>query len=524
MGSDRVALRRSIEMDNATTSEEMNSAIKESDEKLDMDHVLIEPSFALRVPANLALRKKVLPIAVKDGNVYVACSVTDPPTLRLIQRYLGMPVVPKLADPESLNRALNRIYGTLSKKSSTASQKIQMAFDNRSVVEESELETGAELGEEILYAALLKKASDIHLDPYENKFRVRFRVDGELQEYRQFPKSVQAGLTSRFKVLSSLDIAEKRAPQDGGFRHRSGERTYDIRVATIPTKHGERLTLRILALQTESLTLAHLGMNSRHLEQFRQLIHRPHGLILLTGPTGSGKTTSLYAAIREMLTDQALNIMTIEDPIEYQIDAITQVEVDSGDKVSFQKALRSTLRHDPDVIMIGEIRDQETADVAIKSALTGHLVLSTLHTNSAVGAITRLVDMQLPRYLIGATLKGVLAQRLIRKLCVYCRRPVALTLAQAESLQMPSEENTSIYEPRGCLYCGNIGYSGRAGLFEMFLVDEFWSKKIVQGAEESDLLLLMKENEIPFLIQDGFEKLKEGLSSFEEMMSAVSLW
>lgn len=491
---------------------------RSSSELIDMDRVSLDPAFSLRIPASLALKKKVIPIAVKNQKVYVACEEEDPQTLRLIQRYYGMMIEAKLAEPESLQRAIHQMYGTLSKKNNL-SQKLQAIHSNQVSVEDTE--TATELGEEILYSALLKKASDIHIEPYENSVRIRFRVDGILEEYRQFPKNMQAALTSRFKVLSGLDIAEKRAPQDGGFRHMSGEKKYDIRVATIPSKHGERISIRILSLQTEHLSLTRLGMNEQHFTQFQHSIRKPHGLILLTGPTGSGKTTTLYAAIREILQEKTLNIITIEDPVEYEIYGITQVEVDSGDKVSFHKALRSALRHDPDVILIGEIRDRETVDVAIKSALTGHLVFSTLHTNSAVGAITRLIDMGVPRYLIGATLRATLAQKLVRKLCIYCRKKTRITLAQSEILRMSWDSDQFIYEKQGCLYCQEVGYAGRIALFELLILEETWSKMIVQGAEENDLFEQMRQEKIPTLLQDGLQKLYEGQTSFSEVMSAT---
>ena len=351
------------------------------------------------------------------------------------------------------------------------------------------------LGEEMLHAAILRQASDIHIDPDAEGLQIRFRVDGALERYRRLPMAVQSGIVSRFKVLSGMDIAEKRAPQDGGFKHRYGRtgQTIDIRVATLPTKHGERMTLRLLALQTEQLTLERLGMREGDLATFHRFIDQPHGMILLTGPTGSGKTTTLYAAIRRLMEREELNIVTVEDPIEYEIKGVAQMEVDSADKVSFVKALRSVLRHDPDVVMIGEIRDNETADVAIKASLTGHLVFSTLHTNSAVSVITRLADLGVDRFLIAATLRLAVAQRLVRQLCSRCRKQRELTAGEAVAFNHGEFAGRTVFEPGGCIYCAGRGYAGRIGLFEMLPLDEDWSRRISEGAEEANLILRMRK-------------------------------
>jgi type IV pilus assembly protein PilB len=323
-----------------------------------------------------------------------------------------------------------------------------------------------------------------------------------------------------------MDIAEKRAPQDGRFSHKFGptNQSLDIRVATLPTKFGERMTLRLLALQTESLTLERLGMSPRDLACFGEAIDRPHGMILLTGPTGSGKTTTLYAGLRKLIAHEDWNIVTIEDPIEYAISGVAQVEVDSGDKVSFGKALRSVLRHDPDVVMIGEIRDQETADVAIKASLTGHLVLSTLHTNSAASVLTRLSDMGVDRYLTAATVRLAVAQRLVRRLCSHCRQERPLTEAEARALDRPEAVGTTVFEPKGCLYCANRGFVGRLGLFELLPVDEDLARAIARGAEEPEIIAYAREHKVPRLVDDALEKLTGGLTTVKEALSAVSVW
>lgn len=494
---------------------------------LNMDKVKIDPSWALRVPASLALRRQVLPFAFAKGYVHVACANRlDAAALQAVEKMVATPVRAEPAELESLKRALDRVYADL--PPSLAAQ--GLAGKPRSVdvrfPGEMQPDDTVALCDELLHAAVLRQASDIHIDPEQDGVQIRFRVDGALERYRKLASALQSGLLSRFKVLSGMDIAEKRAPQDGGFKHRFGRagQTIDMRVATLPTKYGERMTIRLLALQTESLTLEKLGMCPQDLTTFHRFLDHPHGMILLTGPTGSGKTTTLYAAIRRIMDREDLNILTVEDPIEYEIKGVAQVEVDSADKVTFVKALRSVLRHDPDVVMIGEIRDGETADVAIKASLTGHLVFSTLHTNSAVSVITRLADMGVDRFLVAATLRLAVAQRLVRQLCPRCRQPRPLTVAEAAALGEPTLAGQPIFDPAGCIYCAGKGYQGRIGLFELLPLDEDWSRSIAEGVEEADLIRRMRAQKIPTLLQDGVVKLLTGATSIQEVLGAVSAW
>lgn len=337
------------------------------------------------------------------------------------------------------------------------------------------------LVDRILRAGLLLHASDVHIDPAADSTRVRFRIDGQLEEVLRLPNDMLAGLTSRLKVLARLDIAERRAPQDGGFSWRmTGVGAFaasplDVRMATLPVRYGERLTLRLLETGGRRLTIDDLGMSAADRATFDRVLKRPHGLVLLTGPTGSGKTTTLYAAIGELLKGEASNIITVEDPIEYEIPGVAQAEVDSADKVNFAKALKSILRHDPDVVMIGEIRDAESLSAAVKSALTGHLVLSTLHTNDAKSTVTRLVDMGLDRQLVPATLRLAVAQRLVRRVCRKCAGA-------------------------GCLECGGRGYAGRIGIFELYSPE--------MGVDTS-------------MAEDAKAKVAAGLTTEAEVMRAI---
>lgn len=495
-------------------------------ERLDMDRVKIDPAWALRVPANLALRRKVLPFSCIDNCVHVACvDESDAQALQAVERYVEMPIRAEVADAASLERAIARIFsGPLAAKRSVGAP-IRASAASLKHVAEPDAEDVVALCDELMHAATIREASDLHIDPGPDNVRVRLRVDGILEQYRRLPKAVHNPLISRLKVLGGMDIAERRAPQDGRFALPVGEaQDVDVRVASIPTRHGERLTLRFLATKTGELTLQRLGMTDADLQRFETAIEKPHGLILLTGPTGSGKSTTLYAAIRRLIAQRTLNVLTIEDPIEYEIDGVAQIEVDAADKVNFSKALRSVLRHDPDVIMIGEIRDSETADVAIKSALTGHLVFSTLHTNSAANAITRLSDMGVEPYLVGATMRLAVAQRLVRRMCANCREPRELTPAEARALGDRHAAGQTVYEPRGCKYCAGRGFAGRLGLFEMIPVDEELSRSIAADVREADITEASRERKIPRLVDDALAKLFAGQTTVREALAAVTVW
>jgi general secretion pathway protein E len=494
-------------------------------EVLDLDRVRIDPNCAMKIPAPLALRRQVLPFAVVDGHVYVAClDPNDRSALQAVERALQLPVRPQVAEPGSLRRALERLFGDGTSPPPAAVRPARPTDRRRAG--EADAEDAVALCDDLLRSAAMRQASDIHIDPMKDAVRIRFRVDGVLDEYRQLPLATQSGMVSRLKVLAGMDIAEKRAPQDGRFTYQpgSGSQMVDIRAATLPTKYGERMTLRLLALQTDSLTLERLGMAPRDLACFTDAIHKPHGLILLSGPTGSGKSTSLYAAVRRLINQRDLNVVTIEDPIEYDITGVAQVEVDSADKVSFAKALRSVLRHDPDVVMIGEVRDGETADIAIKAALTGHLVFSTLHTNSAASAVTRLIDMGVARYLVAATLRLVVAQRLVRRACSHCRQPRELTPQWATLLGDPSLAGRTVFEPQGCMYCANRGFVGRLGLFEMMPVDASLSRLISDGAGEVEIIEEMQRRGSARLIDDAMGKLLAGETVTDDVLRAVTVW
>ena len=483
---------------------------------LNLDDVRVDAAWALRIPASLALRKRLLPLSVLDGHLHVACAAAaDPASLEAVARFSGLPVRAVPADSESLERALFRVYGDARKAlAATAPRGGESGEDASS------------LADELLRAAILRQASDIHIDPARDHIRIRLRVDGVLEDYHRLPVAVHAAMVSRFKVLAGMDIAERRAPQDGAFVHPvpGGEsaRSLDVRVASLPTRFGERLTLRLLPTEENWLTLETLGLAAEDLAAFRRTLDHPHGLVLLTGPTGGGKTTTLYAAIRRLLESAPLNIISVEDPIEYEIPGIAQVEVDSADKISFGKALRSLLRHDPDVLVIGEIRDRESLDIAVKASLTGHLVFSTLHTNNAVSAITRLVDMGMPAHLIAATLRLCLAQRLVRRLCPHCRRPVELSAGHAAALGIPGMAGRRVHEAGACLYCSGRGFIGRMGVFECASVDAGIASLIARGAGEDAIRAGMEQKGFRSLLADGAAKVLAGETTAREVLEAAA--
>ena len=368
----------------------------------------------------------------------------------------------------------------------------------------------------ILGEAINENASDIHIETFEKRLVIRFRVDGILREVVQPKRELAALLVSRIKVMAKLDIAEKRIPQDGRISLRVGGREVDIRVSTLPSANGERVVLRLLDKQAGRLTLRHLGMNEQDRRQLERAVKKPHGIILVTGPTGSGKTTTLYAALTT-LNDRTRNILTVEDPIEYHLEGIGQTQVNTKVDMTFARGLRAILRQDPDVVMVGEIRDQETADMAVQASLTGHLVLSTLHTNSAIGAVTRLVDMGVEPFLISSSLLGVLAQRLVRVLCNDCKRAYVADAAECELLGASLAEAPTLYHAEGCEQCRGLGYRGRTGIYELVLFDDALRTMVHTRASEQDML---RHARIlgPSIRDDGLRKVREGVTTIEEVL------
>ncbi|MBL1276634.1 MAG: type II secretion system ATPase GspE [Ectothiorhodospiraceae bacterium] len=368
----------------------------------------------------------------------------------------------------------------------------------------------------LLTQAIKEEASDIHIEPYETRLVVRFRVDGMLREILTPRRVLAPLLVSRIKVMAKLDIAEKRLPQDGRIGLRVAGRAVDVRVSTIPTGQGERVVMRLLDKQAGRLNLSHLGMEESAHRGMADIIRKPHGIILVTGPTGSGKTTTLYAVLTE-LNDNKRNIMTIEDPVEYDLDGISQTNVNAKVDMTFARGLRAILRQDPDVVMVGEIRDLETAEIAIQSSLTGHLVLSTLHTNSAVGSVTRLRDMGVEPFLLSSTLLGVLAQRLVRLLCKECKQPYAPNAVDCERFGLDKESPLTFYKAEGCKHCNFQGYRGRTGIYELVNVDDELRTMIHDGSGEHDIERYVRKQSAG-IRQDGLRRILTGDTSVEEVL------
>lgn len=456
----------------------------------------IKPELLNPFNADILLRRMFIPVAVAD-DIYVL--LTDPDDRMpqdTVMRTLGQRAKVAVADPLLIENCLRQHFKIFA----------------------SDLDA-TRIFDLIMKEAYVCKATDLHFEPLENSMQLRMRRDGKMHNYeRPIDKTLADSLMSRIKVLAGLDIAEQNMAQDGGFAYRindwpdAGE--VEMRVATIPTRWGERATLRILGQDTSNLTLAQLGMADAILKPMRQAVRKPHGIVLVTGPTGSGKSTTLYAALRELDASE-LNILTVEDPIEQVVAGTTQVQV--SEKVSFAKALRSFLRHDPDVMLVGEIRDRETAETAVRAAMTGHMVLSTLHTNSAVASINRLVDIGCPRYLIASTLTGILAQRLIRRLCHTCKQPYPAT--ESEQHQLHVDNPITLYKSNGCAQCLGSGYSGRTGIYETLWIDSKLEALIHQGADDETLTEYATQQQLlNTLWQDARQKVLDGTTSLHEAM------
>lgn len=432
-------------------------------------------------------------------------------------------------DSKVFDKMLSEIYSGRKNSSESVMEDIKDFVDMESAAADLE-DTGDLLDSEddapiirllnaILAESLKENASDIHIEPYEKESLVRFRLDGVLSTVLSPSAQITPLLISRIKVMSKLDIAEKRLPQDGRMSVKLGGRSIDLRISTMPSSHGERVVMRLLDKDAGKLQVDDLGMPSATSAQLDDLIRRPHGIILVTGPTGSGKTTTLYAALQQM-DRQGRNIMTVEDPVEYDLPGISQTQINLRAGMTFARGLKAILRQDPDVILIGEIRDGETAEIATQSSLTGHLVLSTLHTNTAAGAITRLQDLGVDSFLLASTIRGILSQRLLRKLCHHCRQPVEPNEFNRDLLKL--EVGHKIYEAAGCEKCNSTGYAGRQALFELVSVDAQLQTLIHENAGEIELESKIRED-VPSIREAGFSLVRDGMTTIEEVLRVTSV-
>lgn len=477
------------------------------------------------LPYGFARRHSILLVSEHDEFVLYYAIMPSPSVIAEARRCCQGPVKLKSLPEEPLKQKLSEIYsdaGATREVMEGLGDDMDLASLADSVPETEDLleqEDDApiiRLINGILSDAIKREASDIHIETFENRLIVRFRVDGVMQEVLQPKRALAPLLVSRIKVMAKLDIAEKRTPQDGRIALKVGGREVDVRVSTLPSNHGERVVMRLLDKQAGRLNLNQLGMDDFNNRLLKSVIFKPHGIVLVTGPTGSGKTTTLYASLAD-LNDSSRNILTVEDPIEYSLPGVGQTQVNSKADMTFARGLRAILRQDPDVVMIGEIRDLETAGIAVEASLTGHLVLSTLHTNTAVGAMTRLQDMGVEPFLLASSLLGVVAQRLVRVLCQECREPYQADNAEKELLGQPLEVPLTLYHPKGCPTCAGNGYRSRRGIYEIVKVNDEMRTLIHDNVGEIELEKHARSRS-PSIRQDGIKKVLQGITTVEEVL------
>ncbi len=481
-------------------------------------------------PARILLKEELLPLKRDNGAVEIATSrLFATQGLDALKSLTGLNLKPVLASSEAIQREIKKRLGVGADTIGTLEEEkgIQVIDEN---AENNNLDGGEEdeasiirFVNQVLKDAIELRASDIHLEPFEDEFKIRYRIDGELQEVPVPPqlKQFQPAIVSRVKILSHLNIAEKRLPQDGRIKVRIDSADVDIRVSVIPMLHGEAVVMRLLRQNSTLRGLGQIGMATREYEHFKSVLGLPHGIILVTGPTGSGKTSTLYTALNE-INDAVRKIITVEDPVEYQLKGVNQIQVNEKSGLTFARGLRSILRHDPDVILIGEIRDAETAQIAVQASLTGHLVFSTLHTNDAPGALTRLVDMGVEPYLVASSLEAVLAQRLVRVLCKHCKQPDESARAQQFKTKLGIAADTIIYKSVGCRECRNTGFFGRHAIFEWMDTDEEIRQLILKSASTDQIRNAARKGGMRTLAEDGWRLVAQGVTTVEEVLSVTT--
>ena len=483
----------------------------------DLSNYIIEPEVIRLVPEDISLKYKVIPVF--KMNYILTVAMIDPTNVFVIDelsRITSCTIEPVLADEMAIRKAQDQYYG--------GAGTIREIVNS---IDKEKLKDSEHMGEEapivklvniLIVEAVQANASDIHIEPEEKFVSVRYRVDGVLNTHSFLPKDLQNAVISRFKIMANLDIAEKRLPQDGRIMMKVGTKDIDFRVSTCPTVHGENVVLRILDRSNMTIGLESLGFPKEELQKFETVLSQPYGIILVTGPTGSGKTTTLYSALQK-LNKEDINLMTVEDPVEYQFPRIRQVQINPKAGLTFAAALRSFLRQDPDVVMVGEIRDKETAEIAVQAALTGHLVLSTLHTNDSPTTFTRLVDMGIEPFLVSSSILGVLAQRLMRKVCSKCKEEYIPSPAILETLEIAGKNaaGLKLFRGRGCQLCSNTGYKGRTGIYELLCVDIDIQDMILKKASSDDIRDMAVKKGMRTLRQAAIDKMLSGVTTPEEV-------
>lgn len=499
---------------------------------VDLDEYPVDRTAVRLIPGALCRRYNILPVGIIDGSILLA--MADPGNVMAlddVRTMARMPVRPAVAAHDVLARAIDRfvradgeiedLQNVMEEEEAAASPDLDLSNLGNVADDDAPIVRYVNL---VVTQAITDRASDIHIEPGEHALRVRYRIDGVLHEMQSSPKHLQQAVISRVKILSDLDIAERRKPQDGRMSVTHNGKKIDLRVATLPTVWGEKIVMRILDNSTARLDLRDLSFSDSNFEIYEESYKKPYGMILVTGPTGSGKSTTLYATLNAVSKPE-INVITVEDPVEYRLEGINQVQVNPKAGLTFASALRSILRSDPDVVLLGEIRDHETAQIAIEAALTGHLVLSTLHTNDAPSAVTRLVEMGIEPFLVGSALDCVVAQRLARKLCGKCKEqyePSDEELLSARFPWMPGETRPLLWRPVGCSACSRTGYRGRLALHEVMPVGEAIERHAVAGSSSAEIGQSARAEGMKSLREDGWEKVVEGRTSIEEILRVVA--
>lgn len=459
---------------------------------INLDAVTLTPKLAEYIPVSLARKHKLVPVKVKNKRLYLAMDdALDFIALEDAKVVSGMEVFPMISSEQAIEAAINKVYGN--EYAESAIKELSEEDENDEPDQYDDAPNSniynapiVRLVNSIFEQAVKAKASDIHIEPSEFNVRVRIRIDGQLLSLLTIPKKAQSAVLTRLKIISNMDIAEKRLPQDGRYRLIFAGNEIDIRISSLPTVYGEKIVMRLLDKHNFLISKDKLGFSKDNIKKFDTLIKNPHGIVLITGPTGSGKSTTLYAMLGE-LNNTTQNIITVEDPVEYTMEGINQVQVNSKAGLTFSTGLRSILRQDPDIIMIGEIRDQETVDIAIRAAITGHLVLSTIHTNDAPGTISRLIDMGIPPYMLAASLMGILSQRLVKKICPFCKTKYTPSEFELRAAGLSASYEKDIYIGIGCSNCNDSGYKGRTAVHEILVIDRVIREKIINGASVDDI-------------------------------------
>ncbi|MCC8079177.1 MAG: GspE/PulE family protein [Oscillospiraceae bacterium] len=496
-------------------------------ETVDLASVRIAPSMAELLPVEAARRLRVVPIETHRGELIIAA--TDPldiDALAEVRRITGMQTTPRLAQADDIGLAISALYGSAGTSRALADMQLQAssapaeAEPRRVFSLDAEGEAPAvRFVSSVIKRAVLQSASDIHIEPHRNELAVRMRIDGRLRDVLSAPESVKRTVVSRIKVMAGMDIAEHRVPQDGRASVSVGGEVTDLRISVIPTIHGEKAVIRLLGRSSKLLEPEAIGLSGRELEQYRALLHGGSGMVLLCGPTGSGKTTTMYAMLRELSTPE-VNTVTLEDPVEYSLAGVNQVQINEKTGMTFAAGLRAVLRQDPDIIAVGEIRDGETAEIAMRAALTGHTVLSTVHTRSAVDAIDRLLDIGVEPYIIASALRGVISQRLVRRICPACREMCPTSPEELAALRLPPE--TKLWRGRGCPRCGGTGYAGRIGCFEILTLTDETRRLIARAAPRAELLAAVRAAGFTPMRESALRLAVSGVTTIEEAMRAAA--